>query len=282
MVIASTVLVLIGYFWLTGQPLGQRGYHVYLILPDGHGLARGDRVNVAGVEVGVVRSVTLEAVDRVSVRLFVEQDVQMPSDSRAILQSVGVFGDQLLVLRPGVASSFLADGDTLELGPPASALLDLVGDLGKDAEIVLAKIDRLLADSAIEGFHDILTGLRSTIGQIEQIARSNSADLKTLSSSLARTALTLEETLEGVEIDKTIADLEETAAMMAEAAGALRGSAESLSSVAAKIDRGEGTLGLLVNDSSLYVELRNTTRSIGALTTDIQMNPGRYLKMAIF
>jgi ABC-type transporter Mla subunit MlaD len=49
LVIVSAVLLTWGYFWLTGQPLGERGYTVYVVLPNAQGLERGDRVQLSGV-----------------------------------------------------------------------------------------------------------------------------------------------------------------------------------------------------------------------------------------
>ncbi len=79
-----------------------------------------------------------------------------------------------------------------------------------------------------------------------------------------------------------MADLRTTAATLSETADVMLETAESLASVTDKIDRGQGTLGLLVNDPGLYEDLRSATRSLGSLTQDIQQNPGRYLKLAIF
>ena len=281
LIIVGAVLTTIGYFWLTGQPLGERGYNIHMVMENGGGLERGDRVQLAGVEVGVVRSVELQGIARVVVDLWVEHDVRLPSDSRAVLQSVGVFGDQFVSLQPGNASTTLSEGDTISSGTSAG-LSDLMGDLSGQARQVLGKIDALLADPAIDDVHGTLEGLRGAISEIEGIARANSADLRILSSSLARTAQQLESSLEGVEVDETVRRLEATAASMAETAESLQNSAESFESIASKIDQGEGTLGLLVNDSSLYRELIRTTESIGLLTTDIRENPGRYLKLAIF
>lgn len=281
LIIIGSVITLIGYFWLTGQPLGERGYHIYMALPDGYGLERGDRVHVSGVEAGVVRSVQLEELDKVVIRLWVARSIQLPDDSRAVLQSVGVFGDQFVLLEPGSSTTMLEDGDTIAAAP-AGSLTDVIGDLGHDAEVLMGKLDRLLADPAIDDFHGLLSGLRSAAGEIERLARTNSADLQQLSASLARTASKLEETLEGVDPEKTMGDVERAVATIADAAESMRRTSESLASVAEKIDKGEGTLGRLVNDPSLYDELQKTAESLGSLTRDIQQNPGRYLKLAVF
>jgi phospholipid/cholesterol/gamma-HCH transport system substrate-binding protein len=117
---------------------------------------------------------------------------------------------------------------------------------------------------------------------LEQLIRDNSDDLTAMSRSLRQTAETLQETLAGAEVDRAVADIEELAAKLSETADVLQSSAESVSSVVEKIDNGEGTLGLLVNDPGLYEDLRSATQSLNSLTQDIMQNPGRYLKLSIF
>jgi phospholipid/cholesterol/gamma-HCH transport system substrate-binding protein len=56
----------------------------------------------------------------------------------------------------------------------------------------------------------------------------------------------------------------------------------SLASVLGKIDRGEGTLGRLVNDTTLYGELAATLRQVRQLTADVQANPRKYVSIEIF
>ncbi len=281
LVIVSAVVVMWGYFWLTGQPLGERGYTVYVTLPNAEGVERGDRVKLSGVEVGVVRSVDLVASDRVLVRLWLHRDLQLPADSRALLQSVGVFGAVIVVLRPGSTTDLATDGDTLAVGR-SSSLMDLAGDLGDRADAVLQQIQRLLADTAIDNVHGSLSSLQSAVRQMERLLRENGDDFAELSRSLRLTAETLRDKISGVEVEQTAADLEATAASMAETSEILRRSAESLESIAAKIDAGEGTLGLLVNEPGLYEDLQAATKNISALAEDIRLNPGRYIKVSVF
>ena len=59
LVLAAGVVATWGYFWLTSQPLGHSGYNLVVQLADAGGLQRGDRVRVAGVQVGTVRQVSL-------------------------------------------------------------------------------------------------------------------------------------------------------------------------------------------------------------------------------
>ncbi len=279
--IVSFIVLLWGYFWLTGQPLGERGYNVVVVVPNASGLDKGDRVRLAGVEVGVVTSVRLVAADRVIVRLRLHRDLELPRDSRALLQSVGVFGDVIIALQAGSSQTMASDGDTLAVGT-TTGLMDLAGDLGDQAQVVLGQIERLLADTAIDDVHGSAAALQGTLRELERLVRENGDDFAALSRSLRQTAETLQETVEGTDVDKAVADIEATAAALAETAETLKQTAESIASVADKVDRGEGTLGLLVNDPSLYEDLRSAVNSVSSLSQDIQQNPGRYLKLAIF
>src|SRR5690606_38108119 len=59
---------------------------------------------------------------------------------------------------------------------------------------------------------------------------------------------------------------------------ALESSTATLDDVLGKIDRGEGTLGRLINDPALYAKLDSAVTGLNTLVTDFQQNPGRYLR----
>ncbi len=281
LVIVSCVVLMWGFFWLTGQPIGERGYVVHVVLPDASGLDKGDRVMLAGVDVGSVRKIDLVASNQVVVALSVRHDLELPIDSRVLIQSVGVFGDVNVAIRPGTAAQRAVDGDTLQLGI-TTGLMDLAGEVGDQANLLLEQLRQLLADSTIDQVHAGVASFPGTMRGLEQLIRDNSDDLAAMSRSLRQTAETLQETLAGAEVDRAVADIEELAAKLSETADVLQTSAESVSSVVEKIDNGEGTLGLLVNDPGLYEDLRSATQSLNSLTQDIMQNPGRYLKLSIF
>ncbi len=281
LVIVSSVLLLWGYFWLTGQPIGERGYTLFTVIPNAEGLEKGDPIQVAGVEVGWVRSVTLVNPQTIVVGLWVHRGIELPQDSRAVIQSSGVFGDRFVDIQPGPSQTLAVKGDTLAAGTVAS-LIDLAGEIGDNAERVLQQVEKLLADSAIGEVHGTIAALRSAVHELEQLLNANGDEFAAMSRSIRRTAETLEQTIGGTDVERTLDDLSATAAALQEAADELRGSATSLRSVAEKIDRGEGTIGLLVNDPGVYEDLRDALQSVGSLTQDIRENPGRYLKMSIF
>ena len=58
--------------------------------------------------------------------------------------------------------------------------------------------------------------------------------------------------------------------------------ASLLDSIIVRFQSGEGTLGRLSRDDSLYVNLNRAAESIALLATDIRENPRRYFSIRIF
>src|SRR4051812_29400113 len=112
LVLAAAVVAMWGYYWLTAQPLGQGNYPLVVQLSDAGGLQRGDRVRLAGVQVGTVRDVGLRH-GAVLAEIAVDRDLTLPRDSRASLQSSGAFGGRYVSLEPGTSTATLRRGDTL-------------------------------------------------------------------------------------------------------------------------------------------------------------------------
>jgi phospholipid/cholesterol/gamma-HCH transport system substrate-binding protein len=50
----------------------------------------------------------------------------------------------------------------------------------------------------------------------------------------------------------------------------------------ARVDKGEGTLGMLINDDKLYNELQKAATELNTLIEDIRLNPKRYVRVSVF
>ena len=71
-------------------------------------------------------------------------------------------------------------------------------------------------------------------------------------------------------------------AMLTNTGDNLDSAAESLRSVLNRIERGEGTLGRLVQDDQLYNSLASAAESVTAFLADLQANPSKYINLSIF
>lgn len=104
-------------------------YKVYAMFNRVDGLAIGDDVQVGGIPVGEVESMTLGPSYRARVGLRIDEGIRLPQDTSVSVQTDGLFGRKFVVLEPGGDEATLADGgvitytqDSLIVGE----LLDLI------------------------------------------------------------------------------------------------------------------------------------------------------------
>jgi phospholipid/cholesterol/gamma-HCH transport system substrate-binding protein len=265
-----------GFFFLMGDPLLAGGDEVVVVMDDGAGLNRGDRVQLHGVQVGTVRRVELRPGERVHVKIKVDNGVRLPADTRA-LSRADVFGATTVELLPGDALVMLQGGDTIR-GYAQTTLPDLAAELGGQARGLLASADSLLSPQAVADLRATASVLPATAQQLQAAF----SELAAAAVAFRRMAEELENARPGEGTAETLAEMRATAQAATTALTTMDLSLHSFASVMAKIDRGEGSLGRLVNDTTLYGDLTATIREVRDLTADVKDNPGRYLSVRIF
>jgi phospholipid/cholesterol/gamma-HCH transport system substrate-binding protein len=274
--VLAVVLFVFGLYYLLGSPLLKGGMDVVVMLESGGGLKRGDRVTLQGVNVGAVRAVQLNGPQGVSAMLRLNDDLPLPADTRANV--VGdVFGAHTVELLPGTAMVKLEKGDTLR-GMNQPALAEAAGELSATARNVLIRADSLLSPQAVADIHATTAVLPSSAQQL----RAAFVELRLAAAALKRTTESIDQANTGPALSAAIGRIDESARAMTSVAAQMERSLAPLQSVFLKVDQGRGTLGMLVNDTSLYAELHGAAREIRALAKDIKVNPKRYLNVEIF
>lgn len=269
-------LFVFGLYYLLGSPLLKGGMDVIVLLQSGGGLKRGDRVTLQGVNVGSVRSVRLNGPQGVTATLRLDDDLPLPADTRASVRG-DVFGAHTVELIPGTAMVKLEKGDTLR-GATETALAEAATELSASARSVLTRADSLLSPQAVSDIHATAAILP---GSAEQL-RAAFIELRLAAAALKRTTESLDEARTGPMLAAAIGRIDESARAMSAVAAQMERSLAPLQSVFTKVDQGQGTLGRLVNDTSLYSELNGAARELRALATDIKANPKRYITVEIF
>jgi len=269
LVLIAGALATWGYYWLTAQPLGRGRYPLVVQLADAGGLQDGDRVRLAGVEVGTVRRIGLRD-GAVLVDITVDRDLSLPRDSRALLQASGAFGGRYLALVPGRAAARLGRGDTLAAFTTPT-LAETFAAAGTQATEAFARASDLLSPDHVAGLE---RGAKSLSHSVHE--------LTALTVALRATAGGLRRRLDDERLDSTVTDL-------AGASAELRVASASLVSILGKIDRGNGSLGRAVNDPMLYQALLAAATHVdgaaldaAALVRDLHARPERYLRVSVF
>jgi phospholipid/cholesterol/gamma-HCH transport system substrate-binding protein len=317
-VIAGILLIIFGTIWLRGLRLGHEEVTVRARFHEVAQLLTGSSVKFRGVPIGRVESIALEpGGGAVIVTMTVSSEARLPEDRVVILAPESMFGDWQaeIVSRAQFPYYDYAEARTAGVLPgyalPDMSRLTAVADqIGRNIatiserfEIAFTEETALNIREAIENIQEVseqLTGLVSSQQvAIEEVARN----LEQTSEAAGQAALTMQRAFAEVEqaiaggrltrivenVDRATARTDSLVALLVIASEDLRNTAaradstfRQVSGIASAVERGEGTLGLLLRDTALYFNLVETNIEVQALLSDIRRNPRRYINLTIF
>lgn len=253
-VFLGVMLLVISIFAISGdQVLFADQYRLKTKFKHVTGLGPGSVVQVLGFPVGNVESIEFDKDSTdlvVTLRLYSEFQNKITKGSIADVRTKGALGDKYIYIEPGDSDLVLKEGEFVAANSEED-FLSMISSQASEIDRVfsiLKKLDQILTDVNGEGqVKEMMTGFKDTAGELKLIAK----DLRSVTKSF-------NDNQTGTEI--SIA-------------------AKRLNNVLDKIDKGEGTLGALINDSSLHDSLKrllgaksynNTLKAV--IRTSIQEN----------
>lgn len=281
-VIVGVLSVLTALYLLTNPGTFRGRYMLLTQVEDAGGIRKGDPVQTRGVNIGQVHhfEVTPEGV---IVSLEIEDEWQVPEDSRVTLVSAGLMGGKVADIAPGQSASMAAPGTMLP-GRNVSGLVDSTADLGEQASVLLARADQLLTDETVDDIQVSIQSLRQLLDGLNDLTRVQGERIAELTDQLSTTMGTLDESLSeaGPAAASAMARADSTMLELRSTSESLNQATASLQVILDRMERGEGTLGRLSSDESLYVEITSATESLRLLLDDFRENPRRYVNLSIF
>lgn len=289
LVIVSLLVLFGGVLWITGASIGGDEFTVYARSEDAAQVQTGDVVLLRGVRMGSVSGVRIAGGSVIlTLSLNAEQAGDLPADSRAVLQPGGFLGTQQVRIVAGDASASLRSGDTIS-ARPAPELTRVATDLSAEATTVLKRTQALLSRSTVSSVEQSTEDFAATMERVRELVQEEQGSLRRMISHLDTLTARLEDASGGPRVERTVASLDTLTSRLKETSSELEESSASLSSILEKMNRGEGTLGRLVNDDRLYerardamVNLQRASEELAGLTADIRRRPGRYLDVSLF
>ncbi len=271
-------------FWMTDPATFRGRYKVVTTVADAGGVRSGDPIQMYGRNLGRVHDFEISAPGQVSITMEIEGRWEIPVDSRARFGASGIFGGRTLVIEPGEATEMLQPWDTIPGESPAGeGMLGAVDELSGQAGAVMERINQLLDQETVGSVQGSAEELEQLLTDLSAITEEQRGGLSELTASLRRSAAGLEEAASsGPEVARAVARADSAMAALESTSRTLDAAAGSLREVLARMERGEGTLGRLSTDETLYVSLNAAAESLNALLIDLQENPGRYINLSIF
>lgn len=290
-IVIATVIFVLGLRYFQNLPLFAGTYELIAEFEEADGLISGNGVRISGVTVGSVDEVYIDpGTLRVRVRFHVDEEIPVTEGSTAQITGLDALGVVRMELKLG-----LPDGPRIPKGGMVESLpaSDVFGAIAEKAPGIVDQLDR------------VLVNLNSVLGEADALISEPDSDLRQTLVSVQRTAGTLDDLLaeersrigrilgnvesfsEGMDrvvgengdsMAVLIRDLRGTLARLDASLETLDGVAASATELLGKINDGEGTLGLFVNDPSVYRKMDSVLTNLDALLTDLQRDPARYLK----
>ena len=281
------VAILVGSLaWLKDYSM-ERGKRIWQVeFPETGGLSHSDEVLVNGIRKGDVRSMKLVG-DRVRVELSLDDGITLTRDSRVVIRNIGLMGEKIIAVDLRTTGAPYGSKDVIQ-GVYEKGLSEVMGQLGSTVEAVARLSERLDTVSEVLTRDGRLAGtirnFSRTSEELRLAVSENRATLRDAIGNFASASQTAKRLTSGreAELAQTFDKFASAAEKMDVLAGRLDSLRAVVQSVSGRVERGEGTLGKLVNDDQLYADLYTSVRSLKTLIEDIKAHPKKYFKFSVF
>jgi len=282
-VVAAFAVFVWGLNYLKGVNLMKPTNQYYVNFTQIDGLVKSSPVMLDGFQVGLVRDIRYQYNNpgHIIIELDLNTKLKLPEGSKAIIESA-LIGNPTVILKLGAPTAkLLTSGDTL-LAERNPGLMDKLQDgILADVQHMIQRTDSLLAsvETLVDNgsLSNSLTSIEKTSKELSQLSVKLNKSMDKLPSILDNVeGMTAEFSAAGTKINQIdVASLNKTLTQ--------------LENITLKLNSTDNSMGLLLNDKSLYQNLSSATFNLGttassanALLLDLKASPKRYVHFSLF
>lgn len=294
----------LGVNYLKGRNLFSTARSFYAVFENVDGLLPSAPVTVNGLQVGVIDDVYFMENDpsKIVVKIRVsDKSLRIPEDTKAHIKS-DLLGTRTMYFEIGRSTNYAERNDTI------SGILDVAftDELSETIKPLKSKVESLIesVDSVLVVFREIFEpktrqGLVSsfesinrsvlrfehTVDEFDKLVTNERGRLSDIFSNIRSITDNLKENNEHLShifanIDKITDDVVKS--NVQKTMTDLQGAVAGMQDVMQKMQRGEGSVGQLVNNDTLYRNLESSANSLNLLLEDLRLHPKRYVSFSIF
>jgi phospholipid/cholesterol/gamma-HCH transport system substrate-binding protein len=304
LVTAGIAMLYIGLNFLKGKNIFSRSRTYFAVFEDVDQLMVSATVQVNGFKVGIVDEVRFSSKSSTKVLvkfLITEDNLVIPDDTEAHIVS-DLLGSRTLDLQLGTSNLPAESGDTLTsvidrgiTDEIKSALLPLkvkIENLAGSVDTVLSGLNNVFnkktQDGLVNSFESVNTSIlrfEHTVTEFDLLVTNERGKLSRIFSNVESITENLKNNNEKLSsvfanIDRITDDVAKS--NVKQTMEDLQKSMQSLKAIVEKTERGEGSLGKLIVDDSLYTNLNQSSMNLSLLLEDMKANPKRYVHFSVF
>ncbi len=270
-VIFATLILIFGIIWGKGYSLQTNKYDLTVVFDEVGGLIPGDPVTVNGVKEGKIAKIGWYG-RKVLCSVEINSYIQLYEDAKFTVISAELLAGMKIEIFPGISDKKINmshqpfkgkyGGRIVDVGMVIGELAEEMTALSHRIDTIVIKINQVFDDGSLQSnINSSLSNLNKASSAFAALPQNIGLTLNYLDTtiiSLNRMVNSNEDQLGG-----TIKNINLISSRLDTVAGSLR-------VVMAKIENRDGTLGRLVNDTTLYDDLSRTLMRVDSLTRQIK------------
>lgn len=278
--IIALFLLIYGINYLKGVNMFKPSSYMYASFKNVGGLAKSAPIYADGFKVGIVRDIlyNYNEAENVLVEMELDTELRVPKGSSASLNPSLMGGVEMHILLANNPRERHEIGDTIPgsinggMMAEAGKMLPQIANLIPKMDSILTSINTLVSHPALE--HLLVSveksgkNLESATGEFNKLMKGDIPQLTSKLNAIGDNFVIVSESLAKLKLDSTYAKLDSAIS--------------NINELTAQISKDDNTLGLLLNDSSLYQRLTETGDNAAKLLEDIKKNPKRYVHFSVF
>jgi len=282
-----------GYNFLKGEDLlNPSKREFYIEYSNIQGLKVASPVTINGLEVGRVTKISFdknpEKKGNIIVEIALNTDFEFSKNSIAKIYPASLMGGQNIAIIPSYEGEPAVSGDRLK----GVVEEDMISSVTKRLNPLQAKVESIIvrADSLLLGINQVLNeksrvSIRNTITSLEATVIKMNKLLTNVNKIVDSSAVSVDESLKNTQkITKNFAEISETLAdaKLGETIAKVKVTLENVNSLLADMEAGKGTLGKLMKDDTMYINLTNASKEMEELLREMKLHPKRFVHFSLF
>jgi phospholipid/cholesterol/gamma-HCH transport system substrate-binding protein len=303
-VVLVVVMLYFGVNFLKGINVFSRQQTFYIEYENISGIIPSAPIIIDGFKIGLVSKVERNSDGNgklIAEVLINDTKLKIPKDTRFEIYSPGVLDSKAIRILLGDSSVLAANKDTLigiikedftqtlqrEFEPLKQKTQDMIASLDK----VMGNLNKVFADTATQGLPQVFESLQRFLRNVENISSDLSdilssnkgklndilGNVESITSNLKTNNQTITAAISNVKnITDSLSKIQLT--------GTIRKTEKAMGDFAEimeKVNKGNGSMAMLINNDSLHHQLVNASQSLDLLLDDIKSHPGRYLNFSL-
>lgn len=260
-------IFVVGIFSLkiTDTPVFRSGTEYTVFIEDAVGIFKNSKVKIAGINVGVVKDVKLQD-GQAKVKILLDKGYSIEKGSYILPRSQGILGDRFLEIvlpKDDVKSQELpkSEASSSSAAVYLEKFLNLLWPVAyaqntyRAGEVIPAQPGTASADDVMRKLGDIGDDVKVLARELKVIVQENRTDFREAVRAIRGSAENLDLILNDLSEKNTRQDLKE-------AIKGIRESVDNIKEIANRINKGEGSIGKLINDPQAADQLVRALNSI--------------------